>query len=58
MELWVCSYETFWNNYKAEQEQMNRQSDKLNYNLMENINCVNKPEPEVSEVKEFRENSK
>ncbi len=25
---------------------------------MENINCVNKPEPEVSEVKEFRENSK
>jgi hypothetical protein len=46
------------NNYKAEQEQMNIQSDKLNYNLMENINCVNKPELGVSEVEEFRENSK
>jgi hypothetical protein len=29
------------NNYKAEQEQMNIQSDKLNSNLMENLNCRN-----------------
>jgi hypothetical protein len=33
---------------------MNRQSEKLNFNLMENINCVNKPELEVSQVKEFK----
>ncbi len=41
-------------NNTAEQEQMNRQRDKLNSKLVENINSVNKPEPEVSQVKEFK----
>ncbi len=36
---------------------MNRQSDKLNSNLMKIIKKFN-PEPEVSYVKEFRINSK